>query len=183
MAVPTIETERFFLRPAVPEDAQGFFELDSDPEVHRYLGKKPVKSLEECHRVIEWLMHQYESYHTGRWVIEDKASGEFIGWAGLKFVREETNGMVDFYDVGYRLRKKFWGRGIAYECAKASVRYGFVTLGLKEIFAAADAENGASIRILEKCGFGFEGRFLYDGSVHNWYRLDALSRAMRSTDI
>ncbi len=168
------ETPRLILRQATPEDVLGFYELDSDPDVHRFLGNKPVQTMEECLRVISWLQQQYAENGIGRWSVIDKTTGEFVGWAGLKFVREETNGHVDYYDLGYRLKKKFWGRGLASECAAESLRYGFEILKLKEIYAAAHIENVASNHILHKCGFIGEGRFVYDGAIHNWYRIDRL---------
>lgn len=167
-----IETPRLILREATHDDVQGFFELDSDPEVHRFLGNKPVSTIGECHKVIDWLIRQYAENGIGRWSVTEKSTGEFVGWAGLKFVREETNGHTDYYDLGYRLKRKFWGQGIGSEVAVASLVYGFETMGLQEIFAAAHIGNLASNRILCGCGFVNEGRFLWDEEIQNWYRID-----------
>src|SRR6476660_5829932 len=114
------ETERFILREILPTDVDGFFELDSDPDVHRYLGKNPVKDKNQIVNTIAFIRQQNADNGIGRWAIVDKNTNEFIGWAGLKWVTEFTNKHKNYYDLGYRLRKKFWGKGIATETAIAS---------------------------------------------------------------
>lgn len=166
-----IETERLLLREIVETDAAGFFELDSDPAVHRYLGNKPVKTLEECQRIIQHVRKQYVENGIGRWAIVDKITQDFIGWSGLKYEKNLREGIY-YYDLGYRLKKKYWGKGIATETAKAALRYGFQQLNLPEICAAAHLENIASNTILKKIGLAFVETFEYEGAVHNWYKLD-----------
>jgi len=166
------QTERLILREILPTDVDGLFDLDSDPAVHRYLGNKPLTDKSQVVPVIAFIRQQYLENGIGRWAVEDKKTGEFMGWAGLKFVTEPTNNHQNFHDLGYRLIRKFWGKGIATECAIASLNYGFVQLGLTEIFAAAHIENLASNRILNKLGFQCSGSFLYDEVAHNWYAID-----------
>ena len=57
-----------------------------------------------------------------------RATGEFMGWAGLKLVSGPINGHHNFYDIGYRFRPAFWGRGYGYEAAQAWLTHGFETL-------------------------------------------------------
>lgn len=165
------ETERFFLREILPTDVDGLFELDSDPEVHRFLGNKPVSDKEQIVAVINFIRQQYIDNGVGRWAIVDKKTNDFIGWTGLKFVTELTNYRRNYYDLGYRLIKRYWGQGIATETAFASLDYGFNTLKLEEIFAAAHVENKASNAVLKKVGFQYIERFTYDNDPHNWYRI------------
>jgi ribosomal-protein-alanine N-acetyltransferase len=106
----------------------------------------------------------------GRWAIIDKKTEDFIGWTGLKYekaLRKEFN----YYDLGYRLRKKYWGHGIATETAIASLKYGFEKLNLKAIGAAAEVNHIASNKILKKIGLKFIETFDYYGVTHNWYTL------------
>lgn len=86
-----VQTERFLLREIVPEDEAALYKLDSDVEVHRYLGSKPVKTIEEVREVIKFIRKQYDENGIGRWAIIDKTTGEFVGWSGLKLVRERIN--------------------------------------------------------------------------------------------
>jgi ribosomal-protein-alanine N-acetyltransferase len=99
------EIERFVIREILPTDTDGMFELDSDPEVHKYLGNKPVANKEQIINVINFIRQQYIDNRIGRWAIIDKITNEFIGWTGLKFVTELTNNHQNYYDLGYRLKK------------------------------------------------------------------------------
>lgn len=170
------ETPRLLLREIVLSDAEGMFTLDSDPEVHRYLGGKPVGSLEESRKIIAFIRDQYETNGIGRWAVIDKDSGEFIGWAGLKLVKENVNGFTGFYDVGYRLIRKHWGKGYATEAAIASISYGFETLGLDDIYATPDAANHASRKVLEKAGMKLINTFNDDGVPTLWYHIGKHAR-------
>src|SRR5690606_30790220 len=122
----------------------------SDPEVHRFLGNQPVKTREESKALINYIRQQYIDHGIGRWAITDKQIGEFIGWTGLKFVTKETNNHIDYYDLGYRLIKRFWGKGIATETAVATLDYAFNTMKIPEVFAMAARYNLGSNRILQK---------------------------------
>lgn len=167
-----VETERLILREILPEDIDGMFELDSDKEVHQYLGNKPVVDKKKSLEIINFVRQQYEENSIGRWAIVEKSTNNFVGWAGLKLVKELTNNHIDYYDLGYRLIRKYWRQGFATESAIASLTYGFEKLKLEEIFAAAHLENIASNRILTKIGFQKSGTFTYDSADHNWYKLD-----------
>ena len=114
------ETDRLCFRSFVEADAVGMFALDSDPTVHRYLGgfgglvTEPVQSSQ----TIAFIQAQYRSNGIGRWVVLLRATGEFMGWAGLKLETGPVNGQYDFYDLGYRLLPRFWGQGYGFEAAQ-----------------------------------------------------------------
>lgn len=166
----TIETERFILRPFLETDVQDIFELDSDLDVHRYLGY-PTKSMEEAQATVAYVQNQYKKDGLGRWAVIDKKTNEFIGWSGLKYEREVRDNM-DYYDLGYRLKKKYWGKGIATETALASLKYGFETLNLNEIFAGAHVDNIGSNKVLQKVGLQLLETFEYEGVPHHWYSIN-----------
>ncbi|KGE13103.1 GNAT family N-acetyltransferase [Sphingobacterium deserti] len=166
------ETDRLILRELLPTDIDGMFELDSDPEVHRYLGNSPVKDKKEISAIIDFIRKQYIDYGIGRWAIVDKETHDFIGWAGLKYITDETNGHKNYYDLGYRLITRYWRKGLATEAAIASLDYGFNELDLKEIFAIADCRNQCSNNILRKIGFTSDTVFELDTVLHNWYHID-----------
>lgn len=166
------ETERLILREILPTDIDGMFELHSDPEVHRFLGNKTVKSKEETNNLINFVRQQYIDFGIGRWAIIDKSTNNFIGWTGLEFVTVLTNNHKNYYDLGYRLIRKYWGQGIATETAIASLEYAFEKLKTDEVFARADSENIGSNKILEKVGLKFIETFNLDGIKHNWYKID-----------
>ena len=146
--------------------------MDSDPEVHRYLGNKPGKSREQVVEIIEFVRKQYIDHGIGRWAIVDKETNDFIGWTGLKFITELTNNHKNYYDLGYRLIRRYWGKGIATESASASLNYAFREMKLDKVIGIADCENVASNKVLRKAGLRFIERFDYDGTLHNWYKID-----------
>ena len=120
-----VETERLVLREIVPQDAEALFALDSDPEVHRYLGNKPLESKEQAVATIDFIRKQYVDNGIGRWAIEEKEHSTFVGWSGLKYVKEITNNHINYYDLGYRLMKRYWGQGYATEAAMLHWPMGF----------------------------------------------------------
>ncbi|WP_296147647.1 GNAT family N-acetyltransferase [uncultured Flavobacterium sp.] len=166
----SIETERLLLRELLSTDDAGMFELDSNPEVHIYLGNNPVKSIEESREAIANIRQQYLENGIGRWAVILKETGEFIGWSGLK-LEKNVNGHETFYDLGYRFIQKHWGKGYAFETAKAFVDFGFNEMNLPVINAYADFDNLGSRRILEKVGMQFVNSFEYDGTEEVWYEI------------
>ena len=166
-----IETERLLLREILSTDEKGLFELDSNPKVHTYLGNNAVENMGQIREVIKKIRQQYIDNGIGRWAIIDKETNDFIGWTGLKFVTEITNNHINFYDLGYRLIEKYWGKGIATETTKATLKYAFEKLNLTEIFGMCDIGNASSKNVLEKTGLKFIETFDFDGRKHNWLRI------------
>lgn len=165
------ETDRLILREIVDSDAAAFFEMDADPEVHKYLGNNPVKTIEEIKAVISFVRQQYVDNGIGRWALIEKSSGEFVGWGGMKLIKESTNNHIDFYDVGYRLLKKHWNKGYATESAKASLKYGFEQMNLDAIYGMTHIDNAASRNALEKSGLQFVETFEKDNMLCNWFKI------------
>ncbi len=124
-----------------------------------FLGKNPIKTIEEAQKVIDFVRLQYQENGIGRWAVLLKENHEFIGWAGLKLVKEEINGHKDFYDLGYRFIKNFWQKGYGYEAAKACLDYAFTEMHLKNVYAHAMIGNEGSKRILKKIGMQNTGTF------------------------
>jgi len=164
-----VETKRLILRELVPADAEGMFELDSDPVVHQYLGNKPVTNIQQSRDVITMIRQQYTDLGIGRWAVIEKETGNFIGWSGLKLMTTTVNNHSNFYDVGYRLIRRYWNKGYATESAMAALNYGFDQIKLKTIYGMANIDNAASNHILQKIGLNFIESFDYDGIAHNWY--------------
>lgn len=170
-----VETDRLILREMLPSDAEGMFELDANPLVHKYLGNKPVKTIEESQKMIAKIRAQYLNQGIGRWAVVEKVSGDFMGWSGLKLNFEKSMNMrSNFYDIGYRLIPRFWGKGYATESAIAAMDYGFNTLNLKTIVGLADVDNIASNAILKKIGLKYLEDFQYEKVMVSWYELNKL---------
>ncbi|MFB6342084.1 GNAT family N-acetyltransferase [Saccharicrinis sp. FJH62] len=153
-----IETDRLLIRPINLDDIEPAYAMNLDADVSKYTGDGGVVSRKEIERRIkEDVLGDYEKYGFGRLAVELKGENEFIGFTGLKYLQE-----LHEVDLGYRLMKKYWGRGIATEAARASLKLGFDKLGLKKILALVLPENSASIRVLDKLKFSFEKNIFED---------------------
>ncbi len=164
------ESERLLYRELLPSDADALFRLDSNPDVMRYVGIPPLTHLDQTREMIASIRQQYLDHGIGRWGVIVKETGEFIGWAGLKYIAE-LNGCKDNYDLGYRFVPEHWGQGYATEAARAFIDFGFQEMKLDRISAYLDVENAASQRVLEKCGMQFVNRFMDDGDLCAWYEI------------
>ena len=165
-----IETQRLLFRELTPSDAEVMFELDSDPAVVLYTGDKPLTHIDQARQRIDSVIQQYEEFGVGRLVAVLKETNEFIGWAGLKYIKE-LNSRRDNFDLGYRLLKRHWGKGYGTESAKAFIRYGFDVMKLLRISAYIDVDHVASARILDKCGLKFTNTFIDEGDLCAWYEI------------
>ena len=165
------ETPRLILREFLEQDVDALFSMDSDPKVHAFLGKRPVEQKSESEKVIVQVRKQYQEHGIGRWAVILKETGDFVGWSGLKWETRLRPGM-EYYDLGYRLKQKFWGLGIASESAAAAVAYGFTQIKLQKICGAAHIDNLGSIKVLKRLGLRFTERFEFGGMPCNFYELD-----------
>ena len=172
MSQHILETPSLILRELELGDAEGMFLLDSNPEVHRYLGNKPIKTIEESLKIIEFVQDQYKKYGIGRWAVIHKDTNEFVGWSGLKYNPTTTNGVSNYYDLGYRFRQEFWGNGYGLESAQVCLKYGFDNMQLPSLYAAAHQANIASNKILKNIGFKNMGAFNYEQERQIWYKID-----------
>jgi RimJ/RimL family protein N-acetyltransferase len=151
------ETPRLILRRFTEDDAALLLQLNSDPEVLKYLHEPLLQTEEMAREVInDKILPQYK-LNLGRWAIHQKDDPQFIGWCGLKH-RPELNEI----DLGYRFMKTAWGNGFATEAASYTLKYGFETLKLGTITGRAHIENIASIKVLEKIGMKFVGEGIVD---------------------
>jgi RimJ/RimL family protein N-acetyltransferase len=156
-----LETERLFLREFDEGDAVPFDRMLSDPAVIRYTGD-PGGGSPSVEHALEVLrsrtLADYRNHGYGRWACVLKASGEVIGFAGLKYLAESQE-----VDIGYRLLPAYWGQGLATEACRAVLDYGRTRLGLEPIIGLVDPANVASVRILEKLGLAPAGQVEYQG--------------------
>ena len=150
-----LETERLILRRFTKDDADLLVDLDSDPEVMRYItggSATPRETIED--EILPAFLAYYErGDRYGFWAAIEKTTGSFIGWFHLRPPYGSSD--PDAPELGYRLRRQFWGQGYATEGSKALIHKGFTELGISRVTAVAYKENLASLRVLEKCGLRF----------------------------
>lgn len=158
---PTIllETERIYLRGLCVDDADLLFQLDSDPEVMRHISKgvpTPRETFEAVYlpRMMAW---QNQSPPCGFWAAHVRGSNEFIGWFHLRPDKISPEEM----ELGYRLKRAVWGRGLATDGSRALLARAFGEWGYSKVCARTLAGNLASRRVMEKAGLFFECEFVY----------------------
>ena len=142
-----IETERLHLRPVTLEDAPAMFEYASDETVTRYTFATN-QSLEETRNNIALF---YLASPLGRWGIELKENGKFIGTIDLL----DLDLCLKKGSIGYVLNKDYWKQGLATEATKAVISLAFEQLGMNKIIAVHDKDNPASGRVMAKSGMQF----------------------------
>ena len=169
-----LETNRLLFRPLDLSDADALFAMDNNPEVHKYLWQQPALTIDESIKVIEYVQMQYERNKIGRFATIIKDTGEFIGWTGIKFVHDHIeNGNTNFYDFGYRLDEKFWGKGYATEASTTWLEYGFNKMNIDIMNAYTHSKNGASNHILQKVGMNLIEDYLNKDSVlWKWWQME-----------
>lgn len=97
----------------------------------------------------------------GCWAAHLAEGDEFIGWFHLrpdKITPEEM-------ELGYRLKRSAWGRGLATEGSRALIEKGFGKWGCAKISARTLVGNVASQRVMEKAGLRFEEEFVYSAEI------------------
>jgi RimJ/RimL family protein N-acetyltransferase len=158
-----LETQRLVLKWLEPEDIELLVDLDSDPEVMKFItdGKPQTKEHYEK-RIPELLKYMAQNPGLGLWTAYLKGTDEFMGWYILKHLPD--NGEVE---VGFRIKKKFWGTGYSTEAGKALLKHGFGTLGLKKVAAIVRPDNFASQAVIKKIG-------LQEKGTGTWYGIECL---------
>ena len=146
-----LETPRLTLRQFTADDVGNLFDLNSDPEVMRYLsGGRPTPREQIRDEIIPFHLAVYDRFdRLGTWAAESAATGEFLGWFHF---RAGPRTDVTNVDLGYRLRGSAWNQGYATEGSRALIDMGFTDLGVERVFAHTMTVNTASRRVLEKCG-------------------------------
>jgi RimJ/RimL family protein N-acetyltransferase len=166
-----LRTERLVLRQFTVDDVDNLVELNSDPEVMRYLtGGRPTPREVIRDEIIPFHFAVYERLdRLGTWAAESGTTGEFLGWFHF---RPGPEADVTNIDLGYRLRRSAWNKGYATEGSRGLINMGFTDLGVERVFGHTLAVNAASRRVLEKSGLRlvrtspFEGPDVIEGSEY-----------------
>lgn len=146
-----LETERMVLRRFTVADVDHLADLDSDPEVMRFLtGGRPTPHEVIQNDILPAFLRSYKSFSGfGVFAAISKGSGEFLGWFSF---RPKDTAHPNDVALGYRLRRAVWGQGYATEGARALISLGFAELGVQRVFATTYLDNLASRRVMEKVG-------------------------------
>jgi RimJ/RimL family protein N-acetyltransferase len=158
------------LRRLTEDDADNLFDLDSDPAVMEFL-TGGVASAREF--IVEKALPRFLEYYGrhddfGFWAAIEKASDNFMGWFHFRPYKENPEDA----ELGYRLKKAYWGHGYATEGSTALIEKGFRVLGVPKVVATTMSVNVRSRRVMEKVGLRFEAEFVYPGDPFPGWRAE-----------
>jgi RimJ/RimL family protein N-acetyltransferase len=153
----TIRTPRLLLRPWRREDADGALDIYGSTEVSRWLAPamNQITDLEEMRAAIaRWIATPPgpAGRPSGRWVIEEAASGRIAGSGQILPLPPEA----DDLELGYQLAPWAWGRGLAAEAGHALAHYAFSN-GEEEVFAVVRPQNDRGARAARRIGMEWVG--------------------------
>jgi RimJ/RimL family protein N-acetyltransferase len=131
-------------------DTDAYAEMLADPEVMRFLGKPLPRA--EAWRNMALVIGHWQLRGYGFWGVEERASGELVGRVGCW----RPEGWPGF-EIGWALRRAFWGRGYATEAARASLSYAFTALRQSRVISLIAPDNVNSRRVAERLGEKVEG--------------------------
>ncbi|RVT45802.1 N-acetyltransferase [Rheinheimera sediminis] len=148
-----LETPRLILRSFTLDDVDAMYQLMTVPQVIRYVGNKPAQSKQD---VLDYLqqhpLRDYQVYGYGRFACVWKATGQVIGFSGIKYLEE-----IQETELGYRFLPEFWGQGLATEAGSAVIQFA-QALGLSRLVAVIHPDNSGSKQVVTKLGFRLEGK-------------------------
>jgi RimJ/RimL family protein N-acetyltransferase len=144
-----LRTPRLLLREWRPEDADAFGAMSADAEVMELLLGPFDRATSD--RWVAAAGDAWRAQNFGQWVVELPGEAPFIGVVGLSRVGFEAH-FTPAVEAAWRLIRPCWGRGFAYEAARAAIEDGFYRVGLAEIVAITTPPNFRSWRLMERLG-------------------------------
>jgi RimJ/RimL family protein N-acetyltransferase len=152
LQVPIIETERLKLRAHRLDDFAPCAAMWADAVVTRHIGGRPFSPEESWSRLLRYAGH-WTLLGFGYWVVEEKATGSFIGEIGFAdYKRDVDPSLQDLPEIGWVFATQFHAKGYATEAVRAAVAWGDGHFGAQTA-CIIHPENLASIRVAEKCGY------------------------------
>jgi RimJ/RimL family protein N-acetyltransferase len=161
--VPTLTTQRLVLRGHRTEDFADSAAMWADPQVTRFIGGKPLSPEDVWKKILQYAGH-WSLMGFGYWVIDEKATGRFVGEAGFAdFKRDIEPSLAGAPEVGWALASWAHGKGFATEAVRAALDWGRLHFGSVRTVCLIHPENLQSIRLAEKCGYRHSQLATYKG--------------------
>ena len=167
----TLYTPRLILRQFNKADANDFFEYAQNPNIGPNAGWKPHESKEESRMVLERFITGQDEY-----AIVYKENGKVIG--SLGFYADKVRSIIGAYNIGYVLHEAYWGRGLMPEAVHAVLEFLFVDYVANVVSVAHFPQNMRSRRVIEKCGFVYEGTLRHVRRLYNGQMMDCMTYSM-----
>lgn len=167
-----VETQRLRLRPHVLADFESVAALWAEPTIVEFIMPSPLSRSESWTRLLRYVGH-WAILPYGYWVVEDKASGEFLGEVGFAdWKREITPSIEDLPELGWIIKPSAQGQGIAAEAVRAALHWAEHHVAANQTVALIDPNHKASISLARKVGFGSPEIADFDGAGVYLFRRD-----------
>jgi RimJ/RimL family protein N-acetyltransferase len=153
MLVMELRTERLVLRRWEDADRAPFAAMNADPIVMEFF-PAPLTAA-ESDAFVNRIEQGFDELGFGLWAVEQRTDRSFIGFVGLSPATFEAH-FTPAVEVGWRLDRRVWGRGIATEAASAALSDGFGRLGLDAVVSFTATINIPSRRVMEKLGMAHD---------------------------
>ena len=161
-----IETERLILRKFEYTDDENMLKYwISDPEVQSLYSEPVYSTKEEVKELLEKYISSYDKSDYYRWAVILKETNECIGQISYFLVDNNNN----FAEIEYCIGSLFQRKGFATEATKAIIKYGFDKMNLHKVQICHKSINMSSRKVIEKCGFVYEGTlrdFFYENGEY-----------------
>jgi RimJ/RimL family protein N-acetyltransferase len=148
-------TDRLLMRRWRDDDADAMATVNRDPEVMRWIADGSVQDRgQTAERIAGWEQH-WEEHGYGLFALTVRETGALIGFTGLAtptFLPE----ILPSVEIGWRLGRAHWGRGLATEAALAVRDHAFAELGLARLVSIHQVGNDASAHVMHKLGMSLE---------------------------
>jgi len=159
---PMIETERLRLRGHDLRDFDNSAAMWANENVTRFIGGKP-SSREDSWRRFQTYVGHWALIGHGFWLIEEKASGRFVGEGGFGTFKREIEPPFDAPEQGWALAPSAHGQGYAFEAMGAAARWGEQHFGRSDFVCMIAPDNAPSLKLAQKLGYREYGRSPYRG--------------------
>ena len=151
MAEVVAQTRRLRLREWDEQDEVRFYAVMNRPEVMEHLGG--VQTPEEWSAAYQRVVGFQRDYGHTFWIIEERGSGEILGFCGIKRVNAPGAGdLTGKHEIGWRVVPESWGKGIAKEAAIASMDLAFDRFDAPQVIATTVPANAASQGLMKRLG-------------------------------
>ncbi len=166
-SILALNTDRLRLRQLAQTDLDDYAAMCADPEVMRYVGDRKPLSRADSWRQLAMLIGHWALRGYGMWAVEERSTGKFIGRVGPHF----PEGWPD-REVGWALARNHWGRGYAFEAARAAFGVAFEVLEWPRAISLIAPLNHRSIRLAERLGEHFEQNIELRGNTTGVYAIE-----------
>ena len=150
-AAPTLETRRLCLAVPSADEVDALVRLWGDPDVTRYLPPGRPVPADRARAGWESFIRHWQDHGFGPWSLFLKADDTWVGYCGLRHLPDSKE-----IELLYAIDKRWWGRNLTTEAARAAVEDGFNRIGLDRIVAVALPANIASIQVMKNVGMRYE---------------------------